>query len=63
MALEGLSTVKKICYGKEHMYKAIDPKVPTLVAHIVRDYKYPRKLLLSLTQFATTLLVAFLTDT
>ena len=48
MALEGLSTVKKICYGKEHMYKAIDKKVPTLVAHSSRlhnkwtcDYKEP----------------------
>ena len=38
MALAELSTVKKICYGKEHMYKVIDPKVPTLVAHRVRDY-------------------------
>ena len=38
MALAGLSTVKKICYGKEHLYNAITQKVLTSVAHIVRDY-------------------------
>ena len=40
MAREGHSMVKKICYGKKHMYKAILQYVTTHVAHKVRDYNF-----------------------